>query len=640
MAKFDLKDLLNNRSKETDMQEEEYKTDGVVELVDIYNMIPSQDNFYSVDEIMDLVNSIKLVGMLQPLLLTEGDEEDKFGIKAGHRRREALLYLVEKEGIEKYRYAPAIIKPSQDNVIGKLTIIMANRFREKTDWEKMQEVIQTEELLTELKGNRNLNKDTREQLKEILGIESEQNLKTRDFVAQILGMSAAQIGRFKAIHNNLSDELMAEFKSNQINVSVAAEISGLSSDWQNKASEILKDKGALQISDVKALKQQELDDKPLEGQIKIKDINLDRQIKIDECVWSFYSMIMDDKEKELARRRKNKELEEQLYVHWHNGGGARDYLNWNCKDYEIIFWFDDSDEKIEMTWFRFVDTLFKILDQKGIHADEEEQAKGRCTHFPKCYLCDVTDCNSRQEDRQHCIYNKEKSCNIKNAISLMYESEPEREKLCTGCCMKCSEKLTCGYACYNSKKDKDNTVQNNVQAADTFEADPEYKDILCYSCLHYSECDKKATTIVKCYSYENKAESEKTQEQLYSEEQDRIDRETAAKIQEMHKEDSQKDVLPTGDKRAPRDDFEITVTTRQYAEVFYGHTNFLVTVNKDYRAEDTVTLKEYRKGEPTGKELVVKLKNIVKDCTGIEDGYCVIGFYVIKRNAVESEEEV
>lgn len=607
MAKFDLKDLLNNRSKETDMQEEEYKTDGVVELVDIYNMIPSQDNFYSVDEIMDLVNSIKLVGMLQPLLLTEGDEEGKFGIKAGHRRREALLYLVEKEGIEKYRYAPAIIKPSQDNVIGKLTIIMANRFREKTDWEKMQEVIQTEELLTELKGNRNLNKDTREQLKEILGIESEQNLKTRDFVAQILGMSAAQIGRFKAIYNNLSDELMAEFKSNQINVSVAAEISGLSSDWQNKASEILKDKGALQISDVKALKQQELDDKPLEGQIKIKDINLDRQIKIDECVWSFYSMIMDDKEKELARRRKNKELEEQLYVHWHNGGGARDYLNWNCKDYEIIFWFDDSDEKIEMPWFRFVDTLFKILNQKGILASEEEQEKNTRT------------CGATQEP---CNFENNKE--VAKTLGINCEAE---------CCAKCAEQ--CGARCNYSAH-----TYTPKEEQKQFEADPEYKDTLCYSCLHYSECDKKATTVVKCYSYENKAESEKTQEQLYSEEQDRIDRETAAKIQEMHKEDSQKDVLPTGDKRAPRDDFEITVTTRQYAEVFYGHTNFLVTVNKDYRAEDTVTLKEYRKGEPTGKELVVKLKNIVKDCTGIEDGYCVIGFYVIKRNAVESEEEV
>lgn len=607
MAKFDLKDLLNNRSKETDMQEEEYKTDGVVELVDIYNMIPSQDNFYSVDEIMDLVNSIKLVGMLQPLLLTEGDEEGKFGIKAGHRRREALLYLVEKEGIEKYRYAPAIIKPSQDNVIGKLTIIMANRFREKTDWEKMQEVIQTEELLTELKGNRNLNKDTREQLKEILGIESEQNLKTRDFVAQILGMSAAQIGRFKAIYNNLSDELMAEFKSNQINVSVAAEISGLSSDWQNKASEILKDKGALQISDVKALKQQELDDKPLEGQIKIKDINLDRQIKIDECVWSFYSMIMNDKEKELARRRKNKELEEQLYVHWHNGGGARDYLNWNCKDYEIIFWFDDSDEKIEMPWFRFVDTLFKILNQKGILASEEEQEKNTRT------------CGATQEP---CNFENNKE--VAKTLGINCEAE---------CCAKCAEQ--CGARCNYSAH-----TYTPKEEQKQFEADPEYKDTLCYSCLHYSECDKKATTVVKCYSYENKAESEKTQEQLYSEEQDRIDRETAAKIQEMHKEDSQKDVLPTGDKRAPRDDFEITVTTRQYAEVFYGHTNFLVTVNKDYRAEDTVTLKEYRKGEPTGKELVVKLKNIVKDCTGIEDGYCVIGFYVIKRNAVESEEEV
>lgn len=607
MAKFDLKDLLNNRSKETDMQEEEYKTDGVVELVDIYNMIPSQDNFYSVDEIMDLVNSIKLVGVLQPLLLTESDEEGKFGIKAGHRRREALLYLVEKEGIEKYRYAPAIIKPSQDNVIGKLTIIMANRFREKTDWEKMQEVIQTEELLTELKGNRNLNKDTREQLKEILGIESEQNLKTRDFVAQILGMSAAQIGRFKAIYNNLSDELMAEFKSNQINVSVAAEISGLSSDWQNKASEILKDKGALQISDVKALKQQELDDKPLEGHIKIKDINLDRQIKIDECVWSFYSMIMNDKEKELARRRKNKELEEQLYVHWHNGGGARDYLNWNCKDYEIIFWFDDSDEKIEMPWFRFVDTLFKILNQKGILASEEEQEKNTRT------------CGATQEP---CNFENNKE--VAKTLGINCEAE---------CCAKCAEQ--CGARCNYSAH-----TYTPKEEQKQFEADPDYKDTLCYSCLHYSECDKKAATVVKCYKYENKAESEKTQEQLYSEEQDRIDRETAAKIQEMHKEDSQKDVLPTGDKRAPRDDFEITVTTRQYAEVFYGHTNFLVTVNKDYRAEDTVTLKEYRKGEPTGKELVVKLKNIVKDCTGIEDGYCVIGFYVIKRNAVESEEEV
>lgn len=636
MAKFDLKDLLNNRSKETDMQEEEYKTDGVVELVDIYDMIPSQDNFYSVAEIMDLVNSIKLVGILQPLLLTESDEEGKFGIKAGHRRREALLYLVEKEGLEKYRYAPTIIKPEQDNVIGKLTIIMANRFREKTDWEKMQEVIQTEELLTELKGNRNLNKSTREQLKEMLGIESEQNLKTRDFVAQILGMSAAQIGRFKAIYNNLSDDLMAAFKENQINVSVAAEISGLSQEWQDKASEMLKDKGALQIADVKNLKQQEIDNKPLEGQIKIKDLKPFQKEKINECVFNFYELIMNEDEKKLAQQRKNKELEGQLYAHWRNGGGSRENLNWNCKAYEIIFWFDDSDEKIEMTWFRFVDTLFKVLDEKGICADKE----GHCTHFPKCFLCDMPDCNSRQEDRTYCIYDKEKSCNIKNAIKLMYENEPEKEKHCTGCCRNCPEKLTCGYACYNSKKDIDNTAQNTLQAADTFEADPEYKDILCYSCLHYSECDKKATTVVKCYSYENKAESEKTQEQLYSEEQDKIDRETAAKIREMHREDSQKDVLPTGDKRTPRDDFEITVTTRQYAEVFYGHTNFLVTVNKEYREDDTVTLKEYLKGEPTGKALVVKLKNIVKDCTGIEDGYCVIGFYVIKRNTVESEGSV
>lgn len=540
MSNFDLKDLLNNRSKETNMQVEEYKTDGVVELVDIYDMIPSQDNFYSVKEIMDLVNSIKLVGILQPLLLSESEEADKFSIKAGHRRQKALLYLVEQEGLSEYRYAPAIIKPEQDDIISRLTIIMANRFREKTDWEKMQEVVQTEELLKELNGNKNINSQTREQLKKLLGVDGDKNMSTRDFVAEILGTSSTQVGRYKTIYNNMCLEMMKMFEESLINVSVAAEVAALTPDWQMEAFSMLREKGSLQIADIKNLKQQEENSKPIAGQIKINDIEI-----------------------------------------------------------------------------------------------SEKEKESKCIHFPKCYLCDVNNCNSRQEDRTKCIYDNKKSCNIKHAIKTMYKLEPQLEKDCNGCCMNCKDKFTCGYACHNSKI---GNVQKDEKTTDTFEANPEYKDILCYSCLHYAECDKKTGTVFKCDSYENKAESEKTPEQLYSEEQDKIDRETAKKLEEMRRAEIESKKLPSSDKRPARNDFEITVTLRQYAEIYYGHINFIVTLKKDYQMNDEITIKEYRHGEPTGKEMTVKVKNVLQDCTGIEDAYCVIGFYKVQKKETGENE--
>lgn len=55
-------------------------------------------------------------------------------------------------------------------------------------------------------------------------------------------------------------------------------------------------------------------------------------------------------------------------------------------------------------------------------------------------------------------------------------------------------------------------------------AHPESITSLCYSCLYYSDCNVKTGTCQKCDKYQNKAEAEKTDEQRYSEEQDRIDR--------------------------------------------------------------------------------------------------------------------
>ena len=53
---------------------------------------------------------------------------------------------------------------------------------------------------------------------------------------------------------------------------------------------------------------------------------------------------------------------------------------------------------------------------------------------------------------------------------------------------------------------------------------PENITSICYSCLNYSTCNVKTGTCQKCDEYVNKAEAEKTEEQRYSEEQDRIEK--------------------------------------------------------------------------------------------------------------------
>ena len=76
--KFNLTRLLNERSREAAVKEnKEEKTaeiatpeDGVSSTADIYDLIPSKGNFYSVEDVQDLKQSIELLGVLQPLLIS------------------------------------------------------------------------------------------------------------------------------------------------------------------------------------------------------------------------------------------------------------------------------------------------------------------------------------------------------------------------------------------------------------------------------------------------------------------------------------------------------------------------------------------------------------------------------------------
>lgn len=259
--KFNLTELLNQRSKETaEVAPQGEKTaeiatpeEGVSSTADIYDLIPSKGNFYSVEDVQDLKQSIELLGVLQPLLVTEEEENGKRRIIAGHRRRLAVMQLVD-EGKERFRRVPILIKPKKNAIIDRLALIMANRFREKTDWERMTEALETEKLVLELKDSMN-----------IPG-------RTRDLLAEIIETSPAQLGRYKAIYNNIIAELMAEFKANRIVVSVIYEASGLPEDYQKQAAEIFRENEVLTLADVKQLKKNYEASQQIPGQTDINQL--------------------------------------------------------------------------------------------------------------------------------------------------------------------------------------------------------------------------------------------------------------------------------------------------------------------------------------------------------------------------------
>lgn len=250
--KFSLTELLNQRSKEAALQGQQNamakeKDTETVTTADIDDLLPSRDNFYSVEDVQDLKRSIELLGVLQPLLVTD-EEDGKQRIIAGHRRRLAVMQLV-KEGKERFRYVPIIVKQTKNAILDRLALIMTNRFREKTDWEKMTESIETEKLVQELKTQM-----------DIPG-------RTRDLLAEIIDASPATLGRYKAIYNNLAAELMAEFKAGKIGVSVIYEISQMEKEWQLRTLEVFREKGTLALPDIKEIKRQQEAAAQVPGQI-------------------------------------------------------------------------------------------------------------------------------------------------------------------------------------------------------------------------------------------------------------------------------------------------------------------------------------------------------------------------------------
>ncbi|MBC5739525.1 ParB N-terminal domain-containing protein [Blautia sp. 2744] len=371
MAKFDLKGMLSERSTQ-EMDLPEQKT--------VYrnpeDLIPSKDNFYSTEDTEKLKQSIKVLGILQPLLIEERDGKDY--ILAGHSRRKCCLELIE-EGMDRFRKVPCVYKPKielstaseEDEIIRKIIIIQSNTYREKTDWEKMTEALQMEELVKELREKTDLEG------------------KTREIVSDLIGVSSTQIGRYHSISNNLSERLADAFRQNKLNISTAAELAGLNEKYQTKACELLENAGQLALNDAKLLKAQQEQERNIPGQLTIeqalhphKPEEVNTVIPVDIQIDRFYESLRKNIETYVRKSDLNMTtyMLSALYgtVRVRNG-----HLNYQGSKEGIIF-NAGSDQEELISWTDFSKKLIEKYGKKQkpvrmVAVDEpEEKGPAKC----------------------------------------------------------------------------------------------------------------------------------------------------------------------------------------------------------------------------------------------------------------------
>lgn len=371
------------------------REDQTIVYRDPRELIPTQENFYNTRNIEKLKASIKITGyLMQPILIENVNEKDR--VLAGHRRRLCCIDLI-NEGDTRFEKVPCMYaseikipgmetlsleeKEKIEPILRQFKVIQTNNYRDKSDWEKMQEFLEMEKIVKQFKESMGLKGNLRDELKELMGI------------------SGGQYSRYKKISNNLIEELMKEFKEERIKISVADAVASLKPELQQQSYEIFMENGTLTPSDVELLKErQEVD---ISGQMTMEQATRQQKPAEDETpipVELQIERFFDSLKKNTTARIRNGDklmgtkMISMLYCYVKHRNG---YLNYQGHPDRITFNPDSSEEK-EMTWQELTEELIRRYSTKKpvkmttidapeavVTLTESAAVKAFCEAYPK-----------------------------------------------------------------------------------------------------------------------------------------------------------------------------------------------------------------------------------------------------------------
>jgi len=169
---------------------------------------PEEDDMYDINALDALARDIAQRGIQNPLQVTPVGEEE-YRIIGGHRRRAANIIAVEKYGYTSGEKIPCIIcdAPKEGREFESTeAMILDNLQREKTDFNRMMEIIKFKACTEQRKA-----------LGEDIPV-------VRERVKERLGVSDTEITRFEKIYKSLHPQLMPSYREQKITTYVAYEI--------------------------------------------------------------------------------------------------------------------------------------------------------------------------------------------------------------------------------------------------------------------------------------------------------------------------------------------------------------------------------------------------------------------------------
>lgn len=218
MMGFNILNTLNSATLAEANRAEEYKDI----MIDYQDIIVTDHNKYSMEEIQELATGILLTGGIQePLIVGRVDDGAGNGYRliSGHRRLRAIGILVE-EGNEEYKKVPCRYKDMTETQF-RMELLCGNTFNRKmSDYDLMIQAQEWKDVLTQAR-------------KEKLIILDE-GKRIRDYVAGILGESTGKIGQLNAINANATQEVKEKLQTGEMGITSAYAASQLDPESQKK----------------------------------------------------------------------------------------------------------------------------------------------------------------------------------------------------------------------------------------------------------------------------------------------------------------------------------------------------------------------------------------------------------------------
>lgn len=198
-----------------------------IELIPWDKLIPDDRNFYSLEGLEELADSIATVGLLDPIRVRR--DGDVYVIISGHRRRAAIKLLIDSGEEQWAEGVPCIVERGEITAeLAELKLIYANSATRKlSPAELSRQAARVEELLYALKAQ---------------GYSFPGRMQAH--VAQAVGTTENKLKRLHAIRNNLDDRFLECFDRGQITEDAAYQLSKFDAEVQSRVAELSVDKHA------------------------------------------------------------------------------------------------------------------------------------------------------------------------------------------------------------------------------------------------------------------------------------------------------------------------------------------------------------------------------------------------------------